>query len=480
MAKRNKAKGAVGLDITTETVEPCQARLTVVVSPERVEAEMGLVAQAYARQLRVPGYRPGKVPLRVVTAQVGEDDLRKAAHEQLVEKVAREVVRAEGLDLSGTILLENQREDPLTFIFLLPLVPEVDLGDYRALRVPEPEIEPVTDEDVSEVIQRLRQEVAHLETVDRPAEAGDLMIVSLVGRLDDKIVVEAESVGLTLSPAGASEHQLPPTVVDHLVGLSAGEEHAFGATYSEFWPQPELQGREVAFQATVDSVSGPVIPELDDAFAQEVSDFQTVAELEEGVRESLVSRRRMAARSEWLDEAVAALADQAEVRYPPQLLDGETEQALDSLRERVERQGFTWQRWLELQDKDEDELRAELEDEAAARLRSSLVLSEFARAEGIETSRADVEAALRRQQEALAGSGLRLPRTDTVRRRMGNELLTRRALDRLLEIVGGEAAAADGPRCRRQARTLILTPTWTMLPRAEAAQDDDPSADMDG
>lgn len=444
MAKKDGAKGAVGLEITSEDVEPCQVRLTVVVSAERVQREMDVVAQAYARHLRVPGYRPGKVPTQLVIAQVGEEELREAAHEQLLEKVVREAVRSQGLTPSAPTLVEDQRHDPLTFVLLVPLAPEVNLGEYHALRVPEPEPEVATDEDVAEILENLRQSVAHLETVDRPAEEGDLVIVSLLGRLADKIVVEEESVGLTLTAAGASEQRLPPGIVEHLIGMSAGEERSFAFTYSEFWPQPELQAQEVAFEATVESVSGSILPALDDAFAQEVSEAETVAELEGLVVRSLAARRRQASRNEWLDQAVAALIAAAEVRYPPQLLEAEIDEAVDGLRQRVERQGFTWQRWLELQEKDEDALRAEFEAEAARRLKGSLVLSEFARAEGIEVTRADVESALRSQQESLVGTGLRLRRTDAVRHRMSNELLTGRALSRLLETVSGKGDEGGG------------------------------------
>jgi len=441
MAKDTGAASAPDITVTSEPVEPRQVELTVVVAPARIEREMEVVAQAYARRHKVPGYRPGKVPLRVMVAQVGEETLREAAIESLGEKVAREALKSEGLAPYDTVGLERVADDPLTFKVLVPLAPEVTLGDYRALRVPEPEPEPVTEAEIQERLESLRQEVAHLETVDRPAEAGDQVVVSLTGRWGETVVVEDEAMTLDLTPEGASGQGLPPAVVDHLVGLAAGDTARFEVTYSEFWARTELQGQVVGFEAAVESVSGVITPPLDDALAREVSKATTLAELTDSLRESLAARRRLEARERYVDAAVAALVGVAQVAMPPSLGESEVAGMVADLRRQVERQGFTWERWLELQQKDEEALWAEFAPQAEARVRNTLVLSEFARAEDIKVARGEIESEIRRRNEALAGSGLRWRSSDVVRRRMGNELLTGRTVDRLLAIVSGRAAA---------------------------------------
>ncbi len=445
MARKQGALGAADLTITSEPVEPRQVRLTIVVAPEREAREMAKVAQEYAKHLRVSGYRPGHVPMRVVAAQVGEGELRSAAREQLADKVAREAIRAEGLEPYDNPELEGQTDDPLTYTILVPLRPTVNLGDYRALRVPEPATEAVTEEEVTERIEALRAELAHLATVDRPAAAGDRAIVTVTGRLGERVLVDEEGLALDLTADAAADAQLPTDIVDHVIGLSAGDRVEVDLTYSEFWPEADLQGQTAHFTVLVESVESLALPDLNDAFAQDVSPAQTLAELRERVRESLESRRRMAAREEWVGQAVAALAEQAQVSAPPSALEAELEDELASLRARVERQGFTWERWLTLQEKDESALRAEIAPEVNRRFEQALVLGEFARAEGIRVSRSDVEGELRRQSQLLAGAGLRMRRTDEARRRMGGELLTGRALDRLLELVSGAGEAIPPP-----------------------------------
>lgn len=445
MAKRDRPVPTTDLGIVSEPVEPCQMRLIITVPPARVEREMTEVAQVFARRMKVPGYRPGKVPLHLVAAQVGEDELRRAAREDMADKVLREALRAQGLLPYANPELEAFTEDPLSYTILVPLAPKVTLGDYHTLRVPEPPVEPVTDEDVAAQLEAWRNEAGHLEPVARAAEAGDTVIVNLTGRLGDAVVVEHEALTLLLEGEAATEQNLPPALIDALVGLAAGDVKSATVTYSEFWSEPELQGQAVVFDIGVESVMGEVLPELDDAFAQEISDAPTLAELELRVRDNLTARRRVAVRDDWVEEAVSALVDQASVEFPPALIDGEVDDAVADLRRRVERQGFTWERWLELQEKDEEALRADLAPGAEARVKSTLVLSELAFAEGIRVERSDVEGELRRQDALLAESGLKLRRNDTVRQRMSGELLTARTLKRLLDIVGGatEATPAD-------------------------------------
>jgi trigger factor len=442
MAKKDRPVPTTDLGIVSEAVEPCQMRLIITVPPERVEREMTEVAQVFARRMKVPGYRPGKVPLHLVAAQVGENELRSAAREDMADKVVREAIRAEGLVPYANPELEDFTEEPLSYTILVPLAPRVTLGDYRALRVPEPSVEPVTDEDVADQIEAWRTEAGHLEPLERAAELGDTVIVNLTGRLGETVVAEHEALTLLLEGEAATEQNLPPALIDALVGLQPGDTATAPVTYSEFWSEPELQGQVVSFDIGMESVMGEVLPELDDAFAQEISDAATLADLEARVRENMAARRRVAVRDEWLEDAVTALVAGATVEFPPALVEGEVDDAVADLRRRVERQGFTWERWLELQEKDEDALRAELAPGAETRVTSTLVLSELAHVEEIHVERSEVEGELRRQDALLAESGLRLRRNDTVRQRMSGELLTARTLKRLLDIVSGEADAA--------------------------------------
>jgi trigger factor len=432
------------VEITAEPLEPRQVQLTIVVPPERVERAMNEAAQAYARRQSVPGYRPGKVPLSRVVAIVGEEPLREAAVEKLQEQVVREAIKEQALRPGGPASVEVVTQDPLTVRAVVPLEPLVELGDYHALEVPAPSLREIGDADVEAVFEGWRNDMATLQSVDRAAEAGDTVRVRLVGRLGEKIVHEDENLMLPLTPEGATAANVPPDVVDELVGLAAGDARTFVVHYSEFWPQPELQAQDVAFEAGVAEVSARIPPEIDDKLAHDLGGADSVADLRRRVRTQLQVRALMQAQDEHVAAAVDALVAVSVVSYPPAVLDLEVAGILADLRQRVERQGFTWDRWLELQQKDEDALWAEVQPEAEARLKRRLVMTEFVRLEGIDVGKGEIDAEVKRLTDSLSPAARRgMPDIKEMRRSTGARMLSNRAVERLLEIVTPAGAEAD-------------------------------------
>jgi trigger factor len=172
-----------------------------------------------------------------------------------------------------------------------------------------------------------------------------------------------------------------------------------------------------------------------------VSDAASLEDLRARIRQGLERRRALAAREERLNVALDALVDQAELEYPAEMVDSEVDGSLADLRQRVERQGFGWERWLELQGRTEEELREQVAPEAQRRVQNTLVLSELALAEGIRIQRADIEDEIRRRNTALAPAGLQLKRNAAVRRSTANDLAMERILERLLAIVSQDDPA---------------------------------------
>lgn len=432
------------MQITSEALEPRQVQLTIVVPPKRVDKAMREVAQQYARYEGISGYRPGKVPVQRVASLIGEEALREAAVEQMTEDIVRDAITSEGIEPSAPASVRIKEQDPLTFEVVVPLSPTIDLGDYMSLRVERQEAEPISEDDVEATLERWRDDLATLQTVERPAEADDVVALSLAGHDGEETIYEEEALTLALSDDGAGDANLPPEVIDEIIGLSTGGEHSFSITYPESWPQAELQGHEVAFTATVASVSGRNAPDLDDEFAREVSGLDSIADLRDRLREQLESRNEMDARDAFVTAVVDALVESSDVQYPPTMLDTEVAGMIADLRQRVESQGFKWERWLELQEKDDDAIWAETEGEADARLRRRLVMVRFVEVEGIDVSRPEVDAEVRRLTQALPRAARRgMPSDDEMRRDAGSRILTGRALDRLMAIAAGDAADSD-------------------------------------
>ncbi len=404
------------------------------------------VAQEYGRRLKIRGYRPGHIPLRLVLEQVDEETLRKAAVERLTRQVVKEALSNEKLEPVAPVGVRNVAESPLTLELDVPLKPRVDLGDYRSLRVPGPEIEPVTDEDIDQVLNAWRKDMAYRAPAERPAAIGDTLTLSLKGHWGEEMVFEAEDLELTLTTDGATAAGLPAAIVDHLVGVAPGDAPSFQLRYPEFWSRTDLQGQEVSFEAQVVAVSTLVQPELDDDLAREVSGVGSLAELRERVRSQLAQRNELASRDRYLETVLDALVAQAKVEYPPELLDAEVAEIIADLQQRVERQGFTFERWLELSQKDEDALWDEIEPQARRRLERALVLSAFAAAEGIQVDEREVDEELKRIGELARDSGRRITLKRSERRDLAARMRTSRTFDRLLAIATGAIDEAGHPQ----------------------------------
>jgi FKBP-type peptidyl-prolyl cis-trans isomerase (trigger factor) len=283
--------------------------------------------------------------------------------------------------------------------------------------------------------------LAHLESVDRPAAPGDFVTARLVGTRGGAIVYEDEDLTLQLDEAGARSAHVPPDLVTALVGHTAGDPpFSFQARYPDDWPQPELQGADVSFEAELIQVADYSLPDPDDALAEQAG-AESVDELRTRIRASLVERTQADARDEQLEAALTKLVELADITYPPGLLETETADLVADLRTRIERQGFQWERWLELQRRDEDAVWADLEKDARERLERRLALSAFVRAEGIAVGDDEVTHLVGVLRESARADRRRLPKDSELRHQMFHRLLAERSLNRLLEIATSPAAS---------------------------------------
>jgi trigger factor len=402
-------------------------------------------AQDLGKRARLHGYRPGKYPVSAVAAHVGPETLRAEAIDRVTNEVARAAIEAEELVPSAPASVSVVSEEPLTLSVLVPLEPVVQLGDYtRDLRVEEVAPKPIEDDDVSSVLDAYRSEMAYLEPVSRPAVEGDVVTIGIVGRtLDDKVIFEDDALTFRLDERGIQSALVPTEALAHILGHSAGDLFDFTLSYPEEWPQPELRGRAVTFGTKLATVAEIAMPALDDDFATAVSDADNLEALSARVRTGLEVRAVVDAREEFADAALAALVDSAQVEMPPSLVEMEQARMVAELQSRVEHQGLTWERWLELQRLSEDELWAKVEPEARMRLTRRLVLGAFVQAEEITVSLSEIDGAVEAARRTTDRKNL--PPTTELRQNAAQRIVAEKALTRLLLIATGNADTPAEP-----------------------------------
>ncbi len=418
-----------------EETDKHTVKLTVEVPPEEVGKDLERAYRKIAQQVRIPGFRKGKVPKRVIDAQFGHEAVLGEFIEESVPTYYREALREHDLApiKEPDIELGDVEEGkPLVFTAVVEVRPRLKLepSDYRGVRVDRPTVE-VSDEEVDRFLDSLRERFAELETVGRSARAGDYVVADIHASVHGEEIPEV-SRSDHLYALGSKE--FGDKLDTELEGKRAGEIVAFNDTLGP--GAGDRAGNEVSFRVLVKEVKGKKLPAADDEFAKVASEFDTLDELKADLRAQLAKNRERSANAEMRDEVLRRLVESVDVDLPDALVDEEVEHRVLHATERAEQAGMTLQRLLDAQGLDELRFRAEARDHAIRAIKADLVLEAVARQEGIEVSAEEIgreiaglAAALGRDPKDLAKS---LDRSGQVVSLAG-DIIRSKALDLLVE-----------------------------------------------
>ncbi len=288
---------------TSERQENCQVRVTVELDAAEVENKLRQTAQKLSRRYTVPGYRKGKAPYAAVLRTFGRELLQEQALEEFGQEIYDQALKGIEYEPYTAGELEKVEWDPFRLEILVPIMPEVDLGDYRSVRAT-PEPKPVTDDAVDHYLEDLRQQNTQWIPVERPAAPGDHVVVDIEGRAGDQVVLSNQGRELTLDTA--SRYPLPG-FHEQVAGMSPGEEKRFTLTYPDDDPRKDLAGQEATFTVKLVAINEPDVPPLDDELAQMVGDYSTLADLRAAAHKNLEEEARQAAEAELPDKALDAM-----------------------------------------------------------------------------------------------------------------------------------------------------------------------------
>ncbi len=372
-----------------------RVRLTVEVPPEEFGRDLDRAYRRIAQQVKIPGFRKGRAPRKVIDAQVGRDAVLEEFLSDAVPAYYERAVREHQLApiSDPDISLEQVEEGkPLVFTATVEVRPRVTLEGYRGIRVTRPAVR-VSEREVDEMLDRLRERYAELEVVGRPARRGDYVVADIRATVHGQEVPGATRPDY-LYEVGSGE--FVARLDEELEGRRSGEILKFNAVLPEAFG--ELAGREVSFQVLVKEVKAKRLPAADDEFARTASEFDTVAELRRDLREKLRRARQREADQAVRDRVLQELVRRVEVDLPDRLVDQETERRIQAATERAERAGRTIQEVLQAEGWDELRFRADARAHAVRAIKADLVLEAVARQEGIEVTSEE----LAREVAALA------------------------------------------------------------------------------
>jgi trigger factor len=417
--------------VTTTVTELPESRVRVQaeVSPEEVERRLQQAARELGRQMRIPGFRKGKVPPPVVIRRLGREAVLDEALRSSLGSWYADAIDGSGISPVGEPDL-NVAEmpgagEPLAFSIEIGVRPRAKLGEYKGLEVGRRE--PHVDEAAIDAqIEQMRDRVATLETVERAAEQGDHVVIDYVGKVDE-VPFEGGEGRDQLLELGSG--RLIPGFEEQLVGASAGEERTVNVTFPEDYPG-ELGGKDATFEVTVTEVKAKRLPELDDDFASEASEFDTLAELREDIAARLREADEDAIQREFEQAVIEGAVAEAQIDVPEQLVHARAHEMLDQTLSALARQGISRDTYLRIAGKDEETLAHEAEPEAASALRREAVLAAIVEQEQIEPT----EERILEELEPVA------QRANTTARELYDRLEKDDRLDRLRDDVATQVA----------------------------------------
>ncbi|MGZ4201916.1 MAG: trigger factor [Thermoleophilaceae bacterium] len=372
-----------------------RVRVDAEVPAEEVERKLEQAARRLGGQLRIPGFRKGKVPPPVVMRRLGreavfDEALRSSLSEWYIDAIDTAGIAPIGepdINFSDDVPGQGQ---PLAFSIEIGVRPTATLGQYKGLEVGRRE--PVVDDAaVDAEVERLRDRLGTLDTVERPAQSGDYVVLDYVGKVDGKPFPGGEGRDQLIELGSG---RLVEGFEDQLVGAAAGDERTINVTFPPDYV-PELAGKDASFDVRVAEVKAKRLPDLDDDFASEASEFDTLAELREDIAGKLRHADEHAVEREFEQAVLEAAANDAEVELPDKLIHARAHEMLEQTFSALARQGIGKDTYLKIAGKDEEELAHEAEPDAAAALRREAVLAAVVAAEHIEPTDEDLVEALR-------------------------------------------------------------------------------------
>jgi trigger factor len=389
--------------VSSTELRPRQVSLDIEVEPERLDRAVDEAYRRLAGRVDVPGFRRGKAPRSMVERMIGHDRIVEEALERLVPDVVSEAMQQQKVEPYTRPRVESIEMDPLRLKAVVGLAPKVELGDYLVgLRV-ESEQPRVEDQQVDEVIERLRQSYAQWAPVERTVQTGDRVGVDLKASVEgrEQPLMDSKDAEYVVDPAGA---QPAPGFAEQLVGMQAGDEKRFLLNMPDDYRDTDVAGKPAEFNVSVHWVKERELPTLDDGFAQQIGDYADMAALRSTVETQVRQREEERVREKLEEEVMNKLLEISSIEFPPQLVDHQAQHLLETFTQNVERQGLQLPQYLRLVGKERETFEQELRTEAETRIRRSLALDAFADAEKIENpeQNRETDESQSRESKALA------------------------------------------------------------------------------
>ena len=388
------------MSLQVEKLEKNMAKLTIEVSAEDLDKAMEKAYQKQKSRISLPGFRKGKAPRKMIESMYGKGVFIEDAVNSLVPQEYTKALGECDLEIVSQPEINVTQMEPgkaLIFTADVAVKPEVTLGDYKGVEVPKSEIT-VTDEEVDAEVKKEQDKNARTVAVeDRAAANGDITTIDFEGFVDGVAFEGGKGTDYALTLGSGT---FIPGFEDQLVGANTGDHVEVKVTFPEEYQAKELAGKEAVFQCDVKKIETKEVPELDDEFAKDVSEFDTLAEYKEDVKKKLTEKKEKEARTAKENAAVDKAIENAQMDIPELMTKTECRQMMDDFSRRMQQQGLSMEQYFQFTGQSMDKMMEDMKPQALKRIQTRLVLEKVAEAENIQPSEEEITEEIQKMADA--------------------------------------------------------------------------------
>ncbi|MCI5502001.1 MAG: trigger factor [Lachnospiraceae bacterium] len=379
------------MSVQVEKLEKSMAKLTIEASAEDFEAAIDKAYKKNKSKIAMPGFRKGKAPRKMIEKMYGAGIFYEDAANAIIPDAYADAAKESGLEIVAQPeidVVQIESGKPFIFTATVAVKPEVTLGEYKGIEVEKKTAE-VTDEDINAEINRVRENNSRMITVDdRATQDGDTVIIDFDGYVDGEQFEggKAEDYSLVLG-----SHTFIDNFEDQLVGKNIGDDVEVNVTFPDQYQAEELQGKPAVFKVKIKEIKVKELPEVDDEFAQDVSDFDTLAEYKEDLKKKLLESAEAAISREKEEAVITKIIENAQMDIPEPMVDTQTRQMMQEFAQRIQSQGLSLEQYMQFTGLTPQKMIEDLKPQALKRIQSRLVLEAVVAAENIEATEEEVQ-----------------------------------------------------------------------------------------
>ena len=388
------------MSVQVEKLEKNMAKLTIEVSAEEFDAAIEQAYQKDKKKISLPGFRKGKAPRKMIEKMYGTGVFYEDAANIVIPKAYSEAAKECGEEIVSQpeiSVTQIGAGQPFIFTAEVALKPAVTLGDYKGVEVEKTPVE-VSEEEVDKEVDKERENNSRtIDVDDRAVESGDIIKLDFDGSVDGVPFAGGKAENYTLTIGSGS---FIPGFEDQLIGTKIGEDKDVTVTFPEDYHEKSLAGKEAVFKCKVNAITVKELPDADDEFASEVSEFETLAEYKEDIKKKLTEKKEKEARAKKEAQAVEKAVENATMEIPDAMIDTQVQSMMEDFARRMQSQGLSLEQYFQFTGMDAKKMHDQMKPEALKRIQNSLVLEAVAKAENIEISDEKVDEEIAKMAEA--------------------------------------------------------------------------------